>query len=155
MTVVLLAVTTGGGSTAQLSSGTLLVSESRGPAAPVAAGGEDHPAFARLDTRNLLLPVAAGDATIVAYQPIDDERAVALTPIGSQANANPVVRLFRRIFAGEPSLRYYVLESGKGVPTSSVDIGALPGTPVCAPVSGIVTGVRQYKLYGKYDDVQI
>ena len=71
----------------------------RSPSAPVAADGEPHPAFARLGDRNLLLPVAAHDATIIAYQAVSDERAMALTPIGEQANANALVRFFRGIFS--------------------------------------------------------
>ena len=94
---------------------------------PVAATGEERPAFARLGDRNLLLPVAAGDATIIAYQPVSDERAVALTPIGDQANANALVRFFRGIFSSEPSVRYYLLDGAGGEPTSSVLVGAAAG----------------------------
>ena len=52
-------------------------------------------------------------------------------------------------------MRYYQLEGGAGEPTSSVLIGAAPGSPVYAPISGVVTRVHPYKLFGKYDDVQI
>jgi hypothetical protein len=144
-----------GGSTAQVGTEGLLVSDTPSPSAPVAATGESRPAFARLGDRNLLLPVAARDATIIAYQPVSDERAVSLSPIGEQANSNGLVRFFRGIFSGEPSVRYYLLEGAKGAPTSSVLVGAQSGSPVTSPVSGIVTAIKEYKLYGKYDDVQI
>ncbi len=147
--------TSAGGSTSQVESQNLLVSESQSPSAPVSATGEERPAFARLGDRNLLLPVAARDVTIIAYQPVSDERAVALTPIGDQANANAVVRFFRGIFSGEPSVHYYLLGGEGREPTSSVLVGAQPGSPVTSPVSGIVTAVKTYKLYGKYNDVQI
>ena len=42
-----------------------------------------------------------------------------------------------------------------GKPDSAADVGALPGTQVLAPVSGSVLLVKPYKLYGKYDDVQV
>lgn len=131
------------------------VSDAPGASGPVAATGEARPAFARLGDRNLILPVAARDATIIAYQPVNDERAVPLSPMGDQANANAVVRFFRGIFSGDPLVRFYQLDGSGGSPTNSVLIGAPPGSPVTAPVSGVVTGVKQYKLYGKYDDVQI
>lgn len=151
----ILIATHAGGTTQQVDAQTLLVNDTPAASAPVAATGESRPAFARLGDRNLLLPVAAGDATIIAYQPISDERAVALSPLGEQVNANSVVRFFRGLFSGKPLVRYYLL-SGKGrVPTSSVLIGAPAGSPVTSPVSGVVTAVKQYKLYGKYDDVQI
>ena len=144
-----------GDSTSQITTEGLLVSDTPSPSAPVAATGEAHPAFARLDDRNLLLPVAASDVTIIAYQPVSDERAVSLSPIGEQANSNGLVRFFRGVFSGEPSVRYYLLEGAEGSPTSSVLVGAQPGSPVTSPVSGIVTAIKEYKLYGKYDDVQI
>jgi len=148
-------VTTVGGSTARVTTQGLLMSGSASPSAPVAATGEERPAFARVGDRNLLLPVAARDATIIAYQPVSDERAMTLSPIGDQANSNALVRFFRGIFSGEPSVRYYLLEGGGGAATSSVLVGAVPGSPVTSPVSGIVTAVKSYKLYGKYDDIQI
>lgn len=146
---------TAGGSTAQVSTDSLLSNDASSASAAVSATGEDRPAFARLGDRNLTLPVAARDATIIAYQPVSDERAVALSPIGEQANAGAIVRLFRDIFSGEPLVRYYLLEGDGGAPTSSVLVGAAAGSPVTSPVSGVVTAVKEYKLYGKYDDVRI
>jgi murein DD-endopeptidase MepM/ murein hydrolase activator NlpD len=142
-------------STTQVDAGALLAGGAQSPSAPVAATAGDYPAFARLGDRNLLLPVKASDATIIAYQPVSDERIVALTPIGQKANANAIIRFFRDIFSADPSVRYYQLEGGAGDPTSSVLIGAAPGSPVYAPISGVVTRVHPYKLFGKYDDVQI
>lgn len=42
-----------------------------------------------------------------------------------------------------------------GAPDSAIDVGAPPGTPVYAPVTGEVIGVRAYRLYDKYDDYEI
>jgi len=144
-----------GGSREQVSAQTLLAGGEPSRLGPVVATGEERPAFARLKDRNLLLPVAARDVTIIAYQPLSDSRAVSLSPIGEQVNANGLVRFFRGLFSGEAAVRYYLLDGDEGEPTSSVLIGAPPGSPVTSPVSGIVTAVKQYKLYGKYDDVQI
>jgi hypothetical protein len=142
-------------STTQVGAEASLAGGARSPSAPVAATGEERPAFARLGERNLLMPVAASDATIIAYQPVDDERAVALSPIGQKVNSNAIVRFFRGVFSSEPSVRYYQLDGGAGEPTSSVLIGAAPGSPVMAPIKGVVTRVKEYLLYGKYEDVQI
>ena len=139
----------------QVSSEELLAGGTRSPTAPVSATGEERPAFAKFGDGNLLLPVAAADATIIAYQPVSDDRAVALTPIGQKVNANAFVRFFRNLFSGEPSMRYYQLEGEEGEPTTSVLVGAPPDSPVTSPVTGVVTGVREYLLFGKYEDVQI
>jgi hypothetical protein len=144
-----------GGSTAQVSSKRLLVGSDPSPSAAVSATGENRPAFARLGDRNLLLPVAARDVTIIAYQPVSDDRVVQFSPIGDQANSNALVRFFRGIFAGEPSVRYYLLPGDGTGATGSLLVGAAPGCPITAPVSGTVTAVKHYKLYGKYDDVQV
>lgn len=120
-------------------------------------GSEGHPVFARLNDRNLVLPVVAGDATIVAYHSLSDERAYSLSPIGSQVNSSVVSRGLERVFSGDASVRYYLLKgSGRSVAeTAAVDVGAAPGTPITAPISGRVSAVKPYLLYGKYEDVQI
>ncbi len=146
---------TAGGSTAQVRPQELLVGSGPLLSAPVSATGVSYPAFARLGDRNLLLPVAARDVTIIAYQPVSDDGAVQFSPIGDRANSNALVRFFRGIFAGEPSVRYYLLPGDGAGATGSVLVGAAPGVPVTAPISGTVTAIKQYKLYGKYDDVQV
>ena len=134
---------------------TISAPQIQSPAAPVIAGPQDHPAFARLEERNLLLPVAAKDATIIAYQPVSDERAIPLTPLGQQANVNAVVKFFRNLFTPQPAVQYFLLEGKGDRPTTSALIGAPAGSPVFAPITGVVTRVTEYLLYGKYQDVQI
>jgi hypothetical protein len=146
---------TAGGSTAQVKSKGLLASSDPSPSAAVNADPASRPAFARLHDRNLLLPVKAGDVTIIAYQPVSDVQSVQFAPVGEQANSNAFVRFFRGIFSGEPLVRYYLLDGEGSGPTGACLIGAAAGCPVTAPVSGTVTAVKQYKLYGKYDDVQV
>lgn len=143
-------IATASGRTEQVGAEALM---GRSPSAPVAATGQERPAFARMGDRNLLLPVAAGDATIIAYQAVSDDRAMPLTPIGEQANANAVVRFFRDVFSSEPSVRYYALDGDAG--TTSVMVGAPVGSAVYAPITGVVTTVKEYLLYGKYTDVEI
>lgn len=43
----------------------------------------------------------------------------------------------------------------RGLPDTAVDVGALPGTPVFAPVDGKVVFVQRYKLYSRYPDFEI
>ena len=154
--VIVVVAVAAGRNRSQVSSEQLLAGGARPPTAPVSATSEERPAFARFgEGELLLLPVAAADATIIAYQPVSDDRAVPLTPIGQQVNANAFSRFFRGLFSGEASVRYYVLAGEEGEPTTSVLIGAAPDSPVTSPVSGVVSGVRQYLLFGKYEDVQI
>jgi hypothetical protein len=75
--------------------------------------------------------------------------------MGEQANSNKLVRFFRGIFSGEPSVHYFLLPGDGGGATGAILVGAPAGSSVTAPISGTVTAVKQYKLYGKYDDVQV
>lgn len=124
---------------------------------PVEASGETRPFFARLRGQNLVLPVAAKDATIIAYQPAADERAVPLEPMGTQVNGGVVSRSIHRVFSNDSPVRYYALQgTGRVVAaTGAVDVGAPAGSVITAPVSGEVTGVKRYRLLGKYDDIQV
>lgn len=145
------------GTAAQIPDEALLVAEAVGAEAPVDAGGAQHPVFARLGDANLVLPIPAQDVTIIAYHSLSDERAVPLEPMGSQLNADLVSRGLQRVFAGDEPIRYYEIESSGRAVTEhgAVDIGAPAGTPILSPITGVVTAITAYKLYGKYDDVQI
>jgi len=145
------------GSTAQVSDAELLVAEQQSADGPVDPTGPTYPIFARLDDKNLALPVAAKNVTIIAYHPLMDERGIAFTPKGTKVNGGVLSRGFSRLFSSDSSIKYYVLESKTPSlgDTGSVDIGAPAGTPIVAPVSGVVTGVTEYLLYGKYSDVQV
>lgn len=123
----------------------------------VAAPATEYPAFTRVENKNLQLPVAASQTTVIAYHSLDDELIVPLTPLGERKNAGLAARGVSRISDGAPSLTYCILESSGRVSTQTgaVDVGAPAGAQVISPVSGEVTGVKRYKLYGKYDDVQI
>src|SRR4029077_18034283 len=57
--------------------------------------------------------------------------------------------------SGSNSLRYYVLGGGTGPATSSLDIGAPPGTDVYSPVDGRVVAITPYVLAGKHMGARI
>lgn len=142
---------------AQVPEAELLAADQISTVNPVDAAGAQHPVFSRLGDTNLVLPVPAQDATIIAYLPLSDEGAESFTPVGEQVNGGVVSRSIEAVFAGDASVRYYILRgSGRVVTeTGAVDVGAPPGTPITSPVSGVVVAVKTYKLYGKYDDVQV
>ncbi len=144
-------------STAQVTGTELLVVDKPATGGPVDAAGPMYPVFARLDTRNLVLPVAAQAATIIAYHPLMDDRAVPLSPVGDQVNGGVLARTLKRVFSEASAVRYYMIEDKERnlSGTGCVDVGAPAGTPIVSPVSGVVTGVTEYSLYGKYPDVQI
>src|SRR5680860_1469849 len=104
-----------------------------GSTAPVDASGMEHPVFTRIITssaeRNITLPVAAENSTIIAYHGTGDTTALPFTPIGSRMNGGLVSRTLKGVFSGRAPIRYYLLQddSGGDTETTSVDVGAPPG----------------------------
>lgn len=106
----------------------------------------------------LELPIAQRRVSAIGYHASGDG-ALALDPVGHQANQDLINRVARRLFGGGNSgLRYYVLEGGAGPDTAALDIGAAPGTDVYSPVDGTIVGISPYILdgnpYGARIDIQ-
>ena len=82
----------------------------------------------------LYLPIQEGRVTAVGYHAVGDG-ALALDPVGTQANAGVFTRLLRRLFGEDKgSIRFYLMGGSGGSETGGLDIGAPPGTDVYAPV---------------------
>jgi hypothetical protein len=104
------------------------------------------------------LPINERKVTAIGYHG-GDEDALPLDPLGRQANEGLFSRLFHRIFGGGGGgIAYYALGGGPGPSTGSLNVGAVPGTDVYAPVDGAIVGLRPYvldgKAYGSVIDVQ-
>jgi hypothetical protein len=120
------------------------------PATRLLPSGPPHPQVVALEgSLRLELPIAQARVTAIGYHASGDG-ALALDPVGHQANQGLVTRVARSLFGGGGSgLRYYVLGGGEGQATSTLDVGAAPGTDVYAPVDGTIVGITPYILDGK------
>ena len=101
------------------------------------------------------LPVAQSRVTALGYHSSGDG-ALPLSPLGRQGNEGALSRLAHKIFGGGGAgFVYYQLSGGE---TAVLDVGALPGTDVYAPVDGTVVGISDYILsgrsYGSRIDIQ-
>jgi hypothetical protein len=145
MLIVLLLTAFGsGGSTAN---------ESRIGPAPVnrlLPSGPPSPQVVALEgALRIQLPVAQSRLTAIGYHASGDG-AIALQPLGSQANPGTFTRLARRVFGGgSHGLRWFQLAGGEGPGTAALDVGALPGTDVYSPVDGSVIGLTPYIVNGR------
>jgi hypothetical protein len=100
------------------------------------------------DSLSIQLPVAQSRVTAVGYHGVANG-ALALEPVGDQANQGLFARLVRRVFGGsEAGLDWYQL-GGDGPETSVLDVGAPAGTDVYAPVDGTVVGISDYVISGR------
>ena len=93
------------------------------------------------------LPVAADEVTAIGFHPADGG-ALELQPVGRQVNEGLLARLWRRI-AGARKAGPVWYQLGDRPGTDVVDVGAVPGTAVYAPVDGTVIAISDYVLDGK------
>jgi hypothetical protein len=106
----------------------------------------------------LQLPVDQSRVTAIGYHAAGGG-ALALEPVGHQANEGLFERVARKLFGGgEHGLKYYELGGEGGPSTAVLDVGAPPDTDVYSPVDGTVVGITPYTLrgetYGARIDIQ-
>jgi hypothetical protein len=149
---------------------TLLLSAFGGSGAPAAApapasasrllpaGPPEAEIVARVGVLHLQLPISQSRVTAIGYQG-GSEGALALAPLGTQANQGLLRRLVHSVIGGSSGRpRWYQLPGGVGPGSSAIDIGAAAGTDVYAPVDGTIVGIDDVSLnardYGSRIDIQ-
>jgi hypothetical protein len=87
-------------------------------------------------------PIRPADLTGIGYHP-EGESLVEMTPRGRNLSSNALFNLFAGSSTPE-NIQYYVMDpAGRaGFRTGALDAGADAGTPVYAPVTGVVTAIR-------------
>jgi hypothetical protein len=100
------------------------------------------------DSLAIQLPVAQSRITAIGYHGVDNG-ALALEPVGDQANQGVFARAFRRLFGGEQAGFDWYHLGGDGPETAVLDVGAAAGTDVYAPVDGTVVGISDYVISGR------
>jgi hypothetical protein len=94
------------------------------------------------------VPVFQNRITAVGYHAVDNG-ALALDPVGEQANKGLFARLVRRLAGADAAgIAWYQL-GGDGSANAVLDVGAAPGTDVYAPVDGVVVGISDYVISGR------
>lgn len=148
VTLLLTAFGTGG---ARLASST-----GPAPAERLLPSGPPQPQVVAVrDTLRIQLPIAQGRVTAIGYH-ASGAGALALQPVGTQANAGLFGRLVNRLLGDSSSgLRYYLVEGGVGPQTSGLDVGAPVDTDVYAPVDGTIIAISDQIVNGKRFGVRI
>jgi murein DD-endopeptidase MepM/ murein hydrolase activator NlpD len=126
------------------------------PAHRLLPSGPPRPqAVAVHDTLRILLPISQNRVTAIGYHGAG-AGALQLEPVGTQANAGLLQRLFHRL-AGESgsSMSYYLVGGGSGPDTSGLDVGAPLDTDVYAPVDGTVITMSDHVVNGAKYGVRI
>jgi hypothetical protein len=130
----------------------------RGPAPAdrlLPAGPPRAQVVALQDTLRIQMPINQTRVTAIGYHAAGTD-VLPLQPVGSQANAGLVKRLFHRLFGDSGSaISYYQLGGGAGPQTGGLDVGAPVDTDVYAPVAGSVMAISDMIVNGKAYGVRI
>ena len=119
------------------------------------AGPPSLQVIARIGALHLALPINQSRVTAIGYHGASDG-ALALTPLGTQANEGLLKRLLHKVVGGGTGKpRWYLLAGGQGPSTSALDVGAAPGTDVYAPVNGTIVGIGNITLDGQVVGEQV
>jgi hypothetical protein len=124
------------------------------PVAPETDAGEPLPVFATAE--GVRLRGVSGDTVAMAFHEASYDDALALRPTGVCGRCRNPTK-FTPPRPRDRRLRYLVTHSrGRDTPATSAADMVLPrGTAVLAPVDGVVTRVRRYRLYRRYADVRL
>jgi murein DD-endopeptidase MepM/ murein hydrolase activator NlpD len=122
------------------------------------AGPPQPEIVAKLDSLHLQLPVSQSRVTAIGYQGGSDG-ALALDPLGTQANQGLLRRIVHAVFGGPSGRpRWYQLPGGQGPAESAINVGAPSGTDAYAPVDGTIVAIGDVILngrrYGSRIDIQ-
>jgi hypothetical protein len=126
-------------------------------ATEVAETGSTAPptaAFATVDALTLHLP--ASEVVLVGFHEASSRDAQAFGPVGRLEDHQNTTKFDPP--ADAPAGPPYVVLSSRGRPypaTSAIDVLLEVDQPVRSPVTGTVTDVRSYHLYGKHADQRI
>jgi murein DD-endopeptidase MepM/ murein hydrolase activator NlpD len=130
----------------------------RGPAPAdrlLPAGPPGPQVVALQDTLHIQMPINQTRVTAIGYHASGSD-VLPLQPVGTQANAGLVKRIFHRLFGQNGSeIRYYLIGGGVGSQTGGLDVGAAVGTDVYSPVDGSVMAVSDLIVNGKAYGVRI
>ena len=113
---------------------------------------------AQVDGLDFVLPVAREVTTAVAYHPVDNADTVPFAPAGDRLSGGSLGQKLAAIFAGGGAIQYYLMDGAGGERSSStagLDVGAVPGSAVVSPADGKVTAIKQYRILGRYADVEM
>lgn len=126
------------------------------PAGRLLPAGPPRPQVAAMqESLRIQLPINQSRITAIGYH-ASGTGALALQPVGEQANAGLVGRLMHKLFGeGGSDLRYYLLDGGAGPQTGGLDVGAPVNTDVYSPVDGSVIAISDQVINGRTYGVRI
>jgi len=113
--------------------------------------------FARMAGSKLDIHVPAGPKYFVAvgFHQADNKKAVRFVPLMTCHKIDKVSVIKPLLKKGKIKLFQQPLRGRGDSNLTAADCAVKPKTTVVAPVTGVVTNVRHYKLYGYIDDLRL
>jgi hypothetical protein len=103
--------------------------------------------LATVGNLQIRLPVAGDAVTAVGFHGTG-AGSVELSPVGRQLNEGLLARLWRRIAGSTQDGPVWIQLDG-GTRTVVMDVGAMPGTDVYAPVAGTIVSISDFVIDGR------
>jgi hypothetical protein len=111
-------------------------------------------------------PIAPSDITEIEFHQASYDYALPLTPLVTIVDAEEVAEkhgtkrppFSEQPYGDQPLIAEAVSTlrmDSEGAEMSSIDVGALTGMYVYAPVSGTVVRIKSYRLFGQIDDYEV
>lgn len=119
----------------------------------VAEPGTRASTFARFEDLDLVLE--EGGVRLVAYHEAAFDDALPLDPVGTNVENDNQGKFTDPGPAEGPDYAILNARDRPTAATSAVDIAFEPNTPIVSLVSGVVTEVEEYRLYGRHRDHRI
>ncbi len=96
------------------------------------------------------VPIRQVRITAIVYHGVGTDGSIPLVPSGRQRNAGLLTELGNLLTGGpqQSGPGYFVDSGAPGSATGSVDVGAVAGTGVYAPVDGRVVSIRPFVING-------
>jgi hypothetical protein len=124
------------------------------------------PLIATYNDINIHSPVSANNITEIEFHQASYDIALQVTPLVTIVDAEAVIEQHgtnhiafdEQPTGGEPLVAEAVStwrHNANGAERTAMDVGAVFGTYVYAPVSGTVVKAKSYLLYGRVDDCEI
>lgn len=106
----------------------------------------------------IFVPASPDDVVAIGFHQADNSKAYLMQP-RSNCLTNETTTTVRQLVSrgyGDGFLAFVMYSRGRGTPrTSAADIALKHGCLVRAPVEGIVTKIKKYYMYGRYEDLHV
>lgn len=118
-----------------------------------------YPPMAKIPSAGVTvyLPAEVNKVVTIGYHEAERPTTYSVQPLGYCVGNENEKKMDSAVPAADGELPFFVLNTRgrRASATSAVDIAMLPGAEIKSPVTGEITKIKLYYLYGKYADYHL